>query len=219
MRQPQPEVVFGGTFDPVHKGHLAIARALVQQLKVTVRFVPVFKPGHRQPCEVSPDHRMAMLTLALEGEEGMLIDAYEFSLGETVPTSQLLRHLRSQLSSVTPLFFVLGEDAFVDLPNWVESDQILEMANLIVIPRKIEKIEESILSEIPYLTAIEDNMVPSGRVFQLSFPKVETSATSIRAQLAAGGRSSALPQSVGDYIERQGLYRILEKTECVTFES
>jgi len=219
MRQPQPEVVFGGTFDPIHNGHLAIARALVQQLKVTVRFVPVFKPGHRQPCEVSPDHRMAMLTLALEGEEGMLIDAYEFSLGKTVPTSQLLRHLRSQLSSVTPLFFVLGEDAFADLPNWVESDQILEMANLIVIPRTIEKIEGSILSEIPHLTAIEDNMVASGRVFQLSFLKVETSATSIRAQLAAGGRSSALPQSVGDYIERQGLYRTPEKTECVTFES
>jgi len=213
MRQPQPEVVFGGTFDPIHQGHLAIAKALVQQLKVSVRFVPVFKPGHRQPCGVSPDHRMAMLTLALEGEEGMLIDAYEFRLGETVPTSHLLRHLRSQMSSVTPLFFVLGEDAFADLPNWVASGQILELANLIVIPRNIEKAQGSILSEIPHLTAIDGNMAASGRVFQLSFPKVETSATSIRAQLAAGGRSSALSQSVGDYIERLGLYRTPEKTE------
>ena len=117
MSKQSAEVVFGGTFDPVHEGHLAIVRSLISQLGVRVRMLPAYVPGHRGACTASPEHRLAMLELATKKMRSVVIDRFEYKTGRTVPTIEVLRHLRQTHSPLTPIFFVLGQDALADSPN------------------------------------------------------------------------------------------------------
>ena len=208
MSKQTAEVVFGGTFDPVHEGHLAIVRSLVSQLGVLVRILPAYVPGHRGACTASPEHRLAMLELATKNMRSVVIDRFEYKTGRTVPTIEVLRHLRQTHSPLTPIFFVLGQDALADLPNWVESEHLLDLAHFLVVPRAGLRGEVNVsVARYPRLQKIEDNMTASGGIFRLDFNAIDVSATRVRAQLTEGKPVEDLPLEVQAYISQHKLYQ------------
>jgi len=207
MSKQNAEVVFGGTFDPVHEGHLAIVRSLVSELGVLVRMLPAYLPGHRGACTASPEHRLAMLELATKNMRSVVIDRFEYKTGRTVPTIEVLRYLRQTRSPLTPIFFVLGQDALADLPNWAESEHLLDLAHFLVVPRAGLNGQANVsVARYPRLEKIEDNMTASGGIYRFEFNAIDVSATRVRAQLADDESVEDLPLEVQAYISQHQLY-------------
>ena len=208
MSKPSAEVVFGGTFDPVHEGHLAIARTLVSRLGVLVRILPAYMPGHRGACAATPEHRLAMLELATRDMSHVVIDRFEYRTGRSVPAIEVLQHLRQAHSPLTPIFFVLGQDALADLPNWVDSEKLFDLAHFLVVPRDgLSCQTNGSVTCYPLLQKIEDNMTPSGAIYRLEFNTIDVSATRVRAQLSNREPVKDLPLEVKAYISQHKLYQ------------
>ena len=128
--------VLGGTFDPVHRGHLTLARAARDELALDeLLFVPAGKPWRKAGRIVAPAiHRLAMLRLALEDEAAFRVETMEMDRAGPSYTADTLEALRAARPG-DELFFIAGEDALADLPNWVRPERILELATLAVARR------------------------------------------------------------------------------------
>ena len=140
--------IFGGTFDPVHRGHLAVARAAQRACKLgRIYFVPADVPPHKQRLPITPfHHRYAMLALALRGQKAFipsLIESRDDGLGneagrrEPRPnyTIDTVRRFRKLLPKGDRLFFLIGIDAFVDLPTWYKPAELAKEVEFIVVSR------------------------------------------------------------------------------------
>jgi nicotinate-nucleotide adenylyltransferase len=183
--------VFGGSFDPVHLGHLTVAGAAAERLALDcVHFVPArvqpFKAGRH---EASAADRVAMLRLAL-GDPRFLLDTRELEREGVSYTVDSLRELRAEYPR-DELCLLVGADAARDLPTWREAETIPTLARVVVLTR-------------PGVTPPADAMAAE----VLEVPRVEVSATEIRHRVRRGESIRELvPADVADYIERQGLYR------------
>ncbi|MGE8260938.1 MAG: nicotinate-nicotinamide nucleotide adenylyltransferase, partial [Stenotrophomonas sp.] len=116
-------IYYGGTFDPVHLGHLAIARAARDQLQVAVRLLPAADPPHRAAPGADAAQRLAMLALAIGDEPGLLLDRRELDRAERQPgvpsyTVDTLRELRAELGPRQPIAWLVGADSLLALPSW-----------------------------------------------------------------------------------------------------
>jgi nicotinate-nucleotide adenylyltransferase len=210
-----PVGLFGGTFDPIHYGHLRPALEMREQLALSeVRFIPASRPPHRsEPC-ASPHQRLAMLRLALQGVAGMTIDERELRRDGPSFMADTLRSLRDEVGA-RPLVLLLGLDAFLGLPSWHEWHSIIEMAHIAVATRPgWERAQLEANGELAQLWRVhgdDDHAVlrqnPAGRIVMTEVTPLAISATKIRAQLQQG-RSPRflLPEPVLDYIERNRLY-------------
>ena len=194
--------VLGGTFDPVQRGHLALARAARDELSLEqVLFVPAGQPW-RKPGRVigANEDRLAMLRLAVEGEPSFQVTALELERSGPSYTADSLEVLAAQRRG-DEMFFILGEDALVDVPNWARPERILELARLAVARRpdvSAEALEEA-QRRLPGLRE---------RVVWLKMPSVEVSATEIRERLSGGQPISGMvPPAVEAYIREHRLYR------------
>jgi nicotinate-nucleotide adenylyltransferase len=176
--------ILGGTFDPVHNAHLAIARAALDTLKLeTILWMPTGSPKYREPARTSAAHRVAMLRLAIEGEPRYAIDERELAPGHSGYTVDTLNSLGGK-----PVL-LLGADQYAKFETWHRWPAVLELASIAVFAR-------------PGWTA------PDGRVQSVAFEPMNISASEIRARLARGADISAMvPAKVLDYIRRHGLYR------------
>ena len=193
--------VLGGTFDPVHIGHLALAEQAREQLELErVLWVPSGDPWRKADRAVTPaEHRAAMVRLAIEGHA-----SYELSLAEiersgpSYSIETLAELQRNEPGS--ELFFLLGLDALEDLPNWREPARLIELATLAVAARGGRRPAAEEL----------DRLVPglSKRVVWLEMPHIDVSATELR-RLAAEGAAlrDRTPASVEAYIREHRLYR------------
>jgi len=210
-----PIGIFGGTFDPIHYGHLRPALELRDQLALSeVRFIPASIPPHRGKPSASAQQRLAMLRLALQGIEGMTVDERELSRDGPSYMADTLRSLRSDVGT-RPLVLLLGLDAFLGLTTWHDWRSIIELAHIAVATRPGWASEN--LQEHRELTQLwrehlcEDAMqlhrTSAGRIVMVEVTPLAISATAIRAQLRQG-RSPRflLPDPVLDYIERNRLY-------------
>ena len=190
--------VLGGTFDPVHRGHLALARAARDELALDeVLFVPAGQPWRKAGRIVAPaSHRLAMLRLALEGEAEFWVETLELGRPGPSYTADTLEALRAARPD-DELFLILGEDALADLPNWVRPGRILELATLAVASRAgVAR------------GAAEPLRGLSERTVWLAMPLVPVSATEIRERVRRGLPVDELvPPAVAAYIREQGLYR------------
>lgn len=210
---------YGGTFDPVHLGHLAIARAARDQLQVAVRLLPAADPPHRQAPGANAAQRAEMLALAIGDEPGLLLDRRELERAQRQPatpsyTVDTLRELRAELGPRQPIAWLVGADSLLALPSWHEWGALFELAHFIVADRPGSPLADTL---DPVLAkALEGRWAsheralftaPAGRLLRLQAPLREESATAVRAQIQADGPWQALlPAPVADYILGHRLY-------------
>lgn len=189
--------MLGGTFDPVHRGHLALARAARDELGLDeVLFVPAGQPWRKAGRIVAPAaHRLAMLWLALAGEPAFRVETLELDRPGPSYTADTLEALRSARPD-DELFLIAGEDALVDLPNWMRPERILELATLAVARR----------ADVP--KAAEERLPGlSEGVVWLKMPLLSVSATEIRDRVRRGlPIDDLVPPTVAAYIREHGLY-------------
>lgn len=210
---------YGGTFDPIHNGHLAIACAARDELGVQVRLVPAADPPHRVPPGASAAQRAQMVALAISGQPGLELDERELQRAHGLErpsyTVDTLLDLRAELGGLMPLAWLLGADSLIGLDRWHRWRELLELAHIVVAQRPGQSLETGLSPElVEYFharwAASADALaaLPAGRVLRLRQPLREESASQVRQLLAEGGAWRALlPATVAQYIASEGLYR------------
>ena len=192
--------VLGGTFDPPHYGHLALAQHARDQLGLErVLWVPAGDPWRKAEAAVSPsEHRLAMAHLAIAGNEAFQVDAREAGRPGPSYTVETLAELQAESPS-DELVFLLGADALMDLPNWHDAARLIQLALLGAVAR----------SGVRPAAATLDALLPglSARVGWFEMPRMDISASDLRRR-AAAGRSlrDLVPPAVEDYIVGHRLY-------------
>ncbi|WP_039526375.1 nicotinate-nucleotide adenylyltransferase [Xanthomonas arboricola] len=219
---PIPEsplhLYYGGTFDPVHLGHLAIACAARDELGALVHLVPAADPPHRPAPGATAAQRARMLELALADTPGLALDTRELQRAsrDRAPsyTVDTLRALRAELGPTTPIAWLLGADAFVGLSSWHQWEDLFELAHFVIAARPGTTLD---LAAAPQLAAAvqgrwaakagELGISPAGRLWSLQQPLRGESASAVRSRITAGGDWQALlPASVAAFIAHEGLY-------------
>ena len=221
MEQLKRIAIYGGTFDPVHAGHLEIARRVTQLFAIDeFMFVPARVAPHKQDREALPAlHRYAMLALATRADPRLFISSYELDGPGRQYTVDTLFQFRSRLPESVELFFVMGADSWTEITTWREWRRLMSLANLIVVTRPgyeisaapaTAEIAASLVdvrgeAEIPI--AVEPG---SAKVFVTDAVMLDVSATEIR-RAANEDRSdklnSLVPPEVAEYIRKYRLYR------------
>ena len=211
--------VFGGTFDPIHCGHLELARELRQSLALSaIRFIPAGDPPHRPPPAVSAAHRLAMVELAVAGHFGLEVDGREVARNGRSYTVTTLEELRDE-DRGRNLALIVGADAFLGLPTWHRWREIFDLAHLVVVARPGVALARHLSSELAAERSrrrCDDTSVifsqPAGAIVEPAITAHAISASAIRATLArrdANGIDALrglLPAAVLAYIERNRLY-------------
>lgn len=191
--------LYGGTFDPVHLGHLEVARRVPELFEIEkVVFIPAQIAPHKIGRSVTePIHRYAMLALATQDDPRLLISTFELDAPDRRYTVDTVAEFQRMLGDDTELFFIMGADSWSEITTWREWERLLKMTNHIVVTRP----------------GYEVAPAPEGlgeRIFFTDAVMKDISATNIR-QLASEGRYDELeqlvPRSVADYIKKYRIYR------------
>ena len=192
--------VLGGTFDPVHVGHLHIATTVRDALGLDrIVWVPAGRPPHKSGQIISSDEdRLAMLRLALAGSPDDEISLIDVNRAGPSYTADTLEALNTQFAPAK-LIFLMGEDSLRDLPTWHDPDRILRAAELAVVGRPgIDADLETVAHAVPAVR---------GRVHLIPSAEVAVSSSDIRRRVRSGESIHGLvPQAVEDYIQVHGLY-------------
>lgn len=212
--------VFGGTFDPVHFGHLRPALEVKQALGLReMRLIPAFQPPHREPPKANPGQRLTMLRAAVGSESDLLVDSCEMKReGESFMVDTLTA-LREELGDES-LCLVLGTDAFLQLGSWRQWEMVPQLAHIVVTHRPGWKIDiDKANAEIQqlwherHITGLKGKEFaelerhPAGKIVSLAVTALDISATKIRALIAAGDNPRYLvPDPVWNLIRMHGLY-------------
>lgn len=197
--------IFGGSFDPVHYGHLLLAESCREQLSLDkVFFVPAGLPPHKQKARLTPAvHRLAMLELAIGGEAEFDICRFEIDREEISYTVETIRWFRAQFPQAE-LFLLVGADMLNDLPNWREAGEICRLAQTVGV-RRGGSAPPSLESLVPLLPPERLEWLKNNRV---DMPEVALSSSEIRHRVRRG-RSIRfwVPKAVEQYILHHKLYR------------
>jgi nicotinate-nucleotide adenylyltransferase len=205
--------VLGGTFDPIHYGHLRIALDAMESLGLSqVRFLPLHQAVHREQPRASAEQRLAMVRLAIAGQVGFVLDDSECQRQGPSYMLDTLRQLRQQLGE-PQLALLLGSDAFQGFLAWREPHNVLGLCHLVVLGRPGYRLPETgelgaLAARHGVTDAQELRRHPSGKILCQPVTQLEISASDIRQRIAAR-RSPRylLPEVVLDLIEREALYR------------
>ena len=212
--------IYGGTFDPVHKGHLEVARRVLELFELEeVLFVPASVPPHKSAIS-SVFHRFAMLALATEQDARLRISTVELDKPERPYAVDTVERMQIAMGAHRHLFFMIGADSWSEITTWHEWQRLLRMCDLIVVTRPGYDLSGSIpnasaqivdvrgASKREISDLIESNSGP--RAFLTDAAMVDISATEIRAAAGAGDSkrlSAMVPAAVASYIEKYGLYK------------
>lgn len=213
-----PIAILGGTFDPIHFGHLRMAQELGAVLGAAqVRFIPAGLPAHRDTPHANSAHRQAMVTLAIAGNPLFRLDSREIARNAPSYTVDTLTELRAELGSAQPLCLLMGADAFLGLPTWHRWRELFALAHIVVAHRPGFSAEtwraamdyELLLQwQQRQTTQIADlHAAAGGGIFAHAMTALDISASAIRAQLQSG-RSPRylLPDAALNYIHANLLY-------------
>lgn len=217
--------VLGGTFDPVHCGHLRLALELAEQLALDrVLLIPAARPPHRAAPVASPERRLQMLQLAVAGERRLRVDARECRRAGASYTVDTLTELRAELGPEPALCFLVGADAFLGMSTWHQWQRLPELAHIVVVARPGWRLPAVLGPMECWRDRFTDNSDTlfansvGGILFAMLSP-LDISATRIRA-LVAKGRSARylVPDAVWSYIRRQRLYGFTQSGELAQQE-
>lgn len=215
--------LLGGSFDPVHEGHLRIAAEVRRLLGLSrTLLMPAALPPHKRRAELSPaHHREAMLRLAIRGREGLEISTIELETGEVCYTIDTLRRLRDGEHSCRAVF-ILGMDSLHQITTWWKWRELIDEFDLAVIERAEDdappdrELHPEVGARLVTWVAPPSPEAPldrlhvgrGGRIFRLPIPLIPISSSAIRARARAGSDLGGLvPPAVARYIHRTGLYR------------
>lgn len=211
---------YGGSFDPVHDGHLTIARKLSELFELDeFVFIPAFHAPHKKDKKpTSAFHRFAMLCLATGDEPQIKVSRMEIEAPERPFTVETLTRLKNELTD-TKIFFVMGADSWQDITTWREWEKVLTMTNIIVVTRPdyeivfshvTEEIRERIVDLRNRRQIVRDSRltIDDSRIFITDAVRIDVSATEIRRKIRDGDRGwqKLLPTEVIKHIEKYGLY-------------
>lgn len=193
--------LFGGTFDPVHFGHLLMAEQCREQCQLDlVQFIPAFSPPHKQDARISPvKDRVAMLELAIAGEKRLQVNRIEIERKGTSYTVETLREIHRQ-SPTDELFLLIGADSLHDLPTWREPHEILSLCRVVAVNRGRTP---------PPVESVIDALGESARnrVQIIEMPAVDLSATDIRQRVSEVRSIHYMtPRAVMMYIQSHKLF-------------
>lgn len=216
--------LYGGTFDPVHLGHLAIARRICELFEIDqVLFVPAQVAPHKIGRDVTPAiHRYAMLSLATQHDDRLLVSTFELDSSHPGYTVDTLDHFKNLLPE-SELFFIMGADSWAEISTWREWQRLLTMANHIVVTRPgyelgvpNEELRDRLidvqLSDQEQQPGIDKQLLSGGpgKIFLTDAVMKDVSATEVR-RVASKGEYEQLaklvPEAVSEYIGKYGIYR------------
>jgi len=212
----EPLGLLGGTFDPIHFGHLRLAEECADALRLNeVRLIPAAKPWQRSGLISAIEHRLEMVRLGVENNPRLVVDAREAERNGPTYTVDTLGSLRAEMGQARPLVMIVGSDQFLNLPTWSRWQKLFELAHIAVARRANESFD---LGELPAaLAAMVANRLtndrsaltePAGRVFSIEMTPLKISSSQIRTLMRT--RQSPrylLPASVYEYIVQHGLYQ------------
>ena len=210
-----PIAILGGTFDPVHNGHLSIARAAVTCFGLErVIWIPSGDPGHRSPPVASGAYRLALLRLALAGDAHSAIDEFELTSLAPTYTVPTLERLREQFGPTRPIITLSGADSFASLPTWHRWRELFGLTHFAVVERpgtglEVDRLDPALRPEWEARLATPAVLARSsaGCIVRLPMMPLAVSASAIRYRLARGEAvGDLLPASVLAYIESNRLY-------------
>lgn len=213
-----PIGVIGGTFDPVHYGHLRLAEELGETLKLAeVRLMPSGTPPHRSAPQVAAGHRLEMVRLAAAGNPRFVVDEREVRRAGPAYTFDTLASLRAEAGASRPIVLLLGADAFLEFATWHRWHEIFGLAHVVVahrpgypvehwderMPQPLAREYSARLMQQP----LAAHLSPAGGIAVIAFTALDISATAIRDMLRSGASPRyLLPSAVLDYIRQHHLY-------------
>jgi nicotinate-nucleotide adenylyltransferase len=222
MEQRKRIAIYGGTFDPVHLGHLKVAKSVSRLFGIDqFLFVPARMAPHKVDREVSSGlDRYAMLALATQSEPRLCVSTFELDGPGRQYTIDTLSHFRSRFGETTDLFFVMGADSWAEITSWREWQRLIQLANLIVVTRPGYEISatqvgvEMAANMVDLRGAERKDISEAGpgqrKVFLTDAVLLDVSATEIR-RAASEDNSEKLerlvPREVAEYIRKYQLYR------------
>lgn len=204
--------ILGGTFDPIHYGHLRPAQETLRALDLAeIRVIPAANPPHRRPPVATPEQRLRMVELAVAGVPGFTADDREFRRGGLSYTVLTLESLRREFGE-RPLCLLLGLDAFEGIETWHQWQRLLELAHFIVMTRPGWEFPAG--ARLPPWARDREvrdtsmlNQASSGKIYYQAVTPQDISATRIREALARGEPVDAwLPSAVLEYIRANRVY-------------
>jgi nicotinate-nucleotide adenylyltransferase len=212
-------IFYGGTFDPVHNGHVAIARAVRDALDADIALLPAADPPHKNGTHADAAQRAQMLELAIVGEPRLHIDRRELRRPGPSYTIDTLRELRDELGPLQPIAWLVGADAVVELDTWRDWRRLFDYAHVIAVERPGVRIDDAWLAaHAPRVHAeltprrrdaasLHDTPAGGYAVFVPPRPYVESSTEFRRRLHGHGPWHELLPPAVAEHIRREGLYR------------
>lgn len=196
--------VLGGTFDPIHLGHLIVAADARRKLKLSyVLFVPAGKPWLKLKEEgqiTDGKHRLAMVRLAIKGNPYFKVSTIELDRPGPSYSIDTVLELKSKLGSRAEIYFIVGPDALAELPRWKEPGRLLEACQVVAIERPG-------YDRVNLRTLARSVPGASKRIMKLDVPQIDISSTEIRKRVAQGQSIRRLvPEAVEKYIQKHKLY-------------
>ncbi|HUR96918.1 MAG TPA: nicotinate-nucleotide adenylyltransferase [Pyrinomonadaceae bacterium] len=218
MTKPKRIAFYGGTFDPVHCGHITVAKRLLDLFRLDeFVFLPAFHAPHKpERMPTSAYHRFAMLTLATRDEPGMSVSTLELVHGQKRYTVETLPEIMAQ-NTGSSVFFVMGADSWGDITTWREWEKVLLMTNHIVVTRPgyeidFDHVSDEVRERIVDLRKNRELNISNDppKIYITDAVKLDVSATGIREDVGEDNRldrQEDVPQEVAKYIEKYELYR------------
>lgn len=187
----RPLAILGGTFDPVHLGHLRVAWEAAEFLDAEVRLIPASVPPHRPQPVASAEQRLALLRAALAGQDRLRLDDRELRRSGPSYSMDTLLELRAEIGAERPLILLLGIDAWAGLPGWNRWQSLFGLCHFAILTRPghspmlpMALRDESAARRTAKVTDLQST--PAGKVIEIQVSALEISATAIRRELAAG---------------------------------
>jgi nicotinate-nucleotide adenylyltransferase len=211
---------YGGTFDPIHLGHMEIARSVVSNFELDeLLVIPAYKPPHKSLKAISDSrHRYEMCVLAFRDQARIRVSKMEIDLPERPYTINTIERLRVQYGESAQLFFVMGADSFEEITTWRDYQRLLSGTNIIVAARAGHEVTISHLPEAFRETVIDARGLKAQKglinhqdgcwIYLTDFVNCEVSSTQIRHRVQSGlSIAEMTAPAVIDYIEEHSLYR------------
>lgn len=194
--------IYGGTFDPIHHGHLVAAIEVHAALGLDhLVFMPAGVPPHKRDLAITAaPHRLAMIARAIAGRPQFALSGHDLAPNRPAYTADLLAHVRDRWGAMHELFFVMGEDSLRDFPGWHAPGAIAALAQLAVVTRPNVEVEvTTIVRAVPAL---------AGRIHPIAIPQLDIASHDLRARVAAARPIAyQVPEAVEQYIREHDLYR------------